>query len=286
MPRTKGLNPAQGYSEYTPPSTSSTVLPSSTSNTSPSRKTRSPASVRVLEATQKKKSLQSSRSPHSVSQQEKNLRDKETLADSSADDAPTKSAHASSLLSDSSDSDSIESASTNSSDSSELSESFEIHTEPKLAVRNQQSIVVKQASTAQRGNGVGERIPSFINMLVQNIWQAIDQKNWDRLGRLIDGMREANLRFDPPSLQNTWSVLNIVGLAPLALLTANEQGGGANQEKRWLLALDLLDLGCNWDAKDQHGNRAIDLLRKQASPELIEFVLQERPELRHLLLKA
>jgi len=286
MPRTKGLTPAHGYTEHTPPSTSNPISPSSNSNTSPSRKTRAPASVRVLETTQKKKSLQSSRVPQSVRQREKALRDKETLADSSADDAPTKSARASSLLAGSSESDSVESENTHSVDSSEFSESSESHTEPKLAVRTQQSIVAKPSSAPQRGNEAGEKMPSFINMLVQNIWQTIDQKNWDRLGRLIDSMRENNLRFDLPSMQKTWSVQNIIGLAPLASLTANEHVGGANQEKRWLLALDLLDLGCNWDAKDQYGNRAIDLLRKQASPELIEFILQERPELRHLLLKA
>lgn len=123
-------------------------------------------------------------------------------------------------------------------------------------------------------------------MLVQTIWQTIDDKNWDRLGRLIDSMHETKFRLDNPVMKSNWLVQNIIELAPLALLTASEHHTEASQEKRLLLALDLLSLGCNWDAKDSQGNRVIDLLRKQATPSLIEFVVEEFPHLKHLFSTA
>ncbi len=123
-------------------------------------------------------------------------------------------------------------------------------------------------------------------MLVQTIWQTIDDKNWDRLGRLIDSMHETKFRLDNPVMKSNWLVQNIIELAPMSFLTASEHHTEASYEQRLLLALDLLSLGCNWDAKDSQGNRVIDLLRKQATPSLIEFVVEEFPHLKHLFSTA
>jgi hypothetical protein len=56
--------------------------------------------------------------------------------------------------------------------------------------------------------------------------------------------------------------------------------------RTWLLALDLLELGCDWNATDQNGIRVIDHLRSNADKSVIKNVVQMRPELKHLLLKS
>jgi hypothetical protein len=71
-------------------------------------------------------------------------------------------------------------------------------------------------------------------------------------------------------------------MAPLALLGANEHAKAEHYDIRWMFALDLLDLGCDWNAKDRGGHRAIDLLRKQATPQLTAYVVENYPNLRHL----
>ena len=283
MPRSKSLNQTTGYTGNTSPSSSNNTSPPSSRKPTSPKKTRVLLSVQTRAAKKNEFSGRSSRTPRPVRESGSLLQDRETLSDSSADDTPIKAAFPSGLYSDSSESDSLKSRSSNSSSSGESSETF---TEPKISDRSKQGLNPSSSKTAETTLGESFRRPSFIVMLVQTIWQTIDDKNWDRLGRLIDSMHETKFRLDNPVMKSNWLVQNIIELAPLALLTASEHHTEASQEKRLLLALDLLSLGCNWDAKDSQGNRVIDLLRKQATPSLIEFVVEEFPHLKHLFSTA
>lgn len=106
-----------------------------------------------------------------------------------------------------------------------------------------------------------------------------------RLENLITSMRETGFRFDSPSMKDSRVLKNIVTMGPLTLLGANEHVRSMHHEDRWIFALDLLDLGCDWNVKDRSGDRVIDLLRRQATPDLIEYVAKEHPNLRHLFPK-
>jgi hypothetical protein len=160
------------------------------------------------------------------------------------------------------------------------------YSEPKLSIRKNPSHTLKTAVSSPAKTAVDPAMPSGVTMLVDAILTAIHQKNWGRLGSLIDGMREEKLRFDGSALRYLPAAQEIIQWAPLTVLTSNDDANHADHDMQWLLALDLLDLGCDWNAKDSQGNRVIDLLRKQATPWLIEFVGDEFPNIKHLFSKS
>lgn len=120
-----------------------------------------------------------------------------------------------------------------------------------------------------------------VGMLVDALWQAIRSGNPDRLRSLVDTMREDSFRLDASILESHPDVQQFVREAVPELLGAER----TVDQDRALVALDLLDLGCDWNAPDGSGNRAIDLIRQAIEPSVMESVVEMRPHLRHLLQK-
>lgn len=272
---TSGMNSAQSTSD-TP----------SANNASPTRKkTRPPASPRLKQTQKSATSIPLSRQPASPRKRPEVTPQDKALAESFADERQTKHAYKSDLLTESSADDSVKEASIlyfNEFDDS-MGNPFE-STEPTLRARSSQGSPNTGSINKLKAASIEQEMPSAIAMLAGMIWKAIESQNWDRLGNLLDSMHEHQFRFDDPALKDSGPVRQIIEAAPLALLTDGKDASGTDKISRWLLALDFFDLGCNSDAKDQNGVRAINLLRRQASKSLIDHVVSERPELKHLLL--
>ena len=320
MQRTKNLTRTHGQSDLqaistsnakpplstsnasTPPSTSNASTPPSTSNTNTPEKTRAPVSVRAREVKENQLPKNTTRIPASVRAREEKLR-KSMLSDSSeGDDGDMPTGKSGSLsarddgnmatgksgsLADSFEDEGeiIQKESSLDSSSYEASDKKN-YSEPKLSIRKNPSHTLKTAVSSPAKTAVDPSMPSGVTMLVGAILAAIDQKDWGRLDSLIDGMREEKLRFDGSALRYLPAAQEIIKWAPLTVLTSNDDANHADHDMQWLLALDLLDLGCDWNAKDSQGNRVIDLLRKQATPWLIEFVGEELPHFKHLFSKS
>ncbi|MFM7670408.1 MAG: hypothetical protein ACKO71_07635 [Betaproteobacteria bacterium] len=225
--------------------------------------------------------------PVSARKRELDKKNQNGLADSSSSESEKKIFPRSGTLSDSFEDDvqNIEDESILGATSEEEGSSNQYFSEPKLAARTRYDSDETLSSSSISQSEDSGPIPYYAAVLVQAIWDAIDNKDWMRLENLITSMRETRFRFDSPSMKDSRVLKNIVTMAPLALLGANEHVSGMHHEDRWIFALDLLDLGCDWNVKDRSGNRVIDLLRKQATPDLIEYVAKERPNLRHLFPK-
>ena len=295
MQRTKNLTRNHGQSESTPfstgnanapLSTSNASTPPSTSNTTTPEKTRAPVSVRAREVKENQLPKNTTRIPASVREREEKLR-KGLLSDSYADDGSEKLIGKSGLLTDSfEDGGEIINALSNLDSSSDEVSDKKTYSEPKLSIRKNHSHTVKTAVSSPAKTAVDPAMPSGITMLVGTIFKAIEKQDWGRLDSLINGMREQKLRLDDTALKDLPAAQKIIQWAPLTLLTSNDHADHADHDAQWLLALDLLDLGCDWNAKDSQGNRVIDLLRKQADPSLIEFVVEGFPHLKHLFSKT
>ena len=295
MQSTKNLTRTQGQSELIPISTGNTnaplstsnaSAPPSTSNTNPSEKTRAPVSVRAREVKKNQLPKNTTRIPASVREREKNLR-KDLLSDSSADDDSGKPTGKSGLLTGSFEDNGeiIKKLSNLDSSSNEVSVTKN-YSEPKLSIRENHALTVKTVVRSPTENSIDPAVPSGVTMLVGTVLNAIDKKDWGRLDSLINGMRKEKLRLDDPALNDLPAAQLIIQWAPLTLLTSNDHADDADHDTQWLLALGLLELGCDWNAKDSQGNRVVDLLRKQADPSLVEFVVEEFPHLKHLFSKA
>lgn len=289
------------------PSTSNLISVNTTSNNSSSPKKQTPESPRLRQKVEKESSSSKTRMPVSPRKRELDRKNQSALAESSTSESEKQYFWKSGDQTNSFE-DRVEIAEEVGileSTSGEYSGPSRYISEPKLTVpKINDSDETLSSSTLSESidsspmpsetlssSSSSESIdsgpmPSYIAMMVQTIWDAIDNRNWIRLDNLLSSARENNFRFDRPSMKTTWVVQNIIQMAPLALLGANEHVSGVNYESRWMLALDLLDLGCDWNARDRSGNRAIDLLRKQATPDLIQFVAEERPNLRHLFPKV
>jgi hypothetical protein len=267
-------------------STNNGTTPPSTSNANTPKKTRVPVSVRAREAKKNQLTKNATRISASVREREEELR-KGLLSDSSEEDDNGKQIDKSGLLTNSFEDDGeiIDALSNLDSGSNEVNDAKN-YSEPKLSIRKNHAHTVKTAVSSPAKTAVDPAIPSGITMLVGTILKAIDKQDWGRLNNLINGMREEKLRFDDPVLKELPAAQLIIHWAPLTVLTSNDHAGDADHDAQWLLALDLLDLGCDWNAKDSQGNRVIDLLRKQADPSLIEFVVEEFPHLKQLFSTA
>jgi len=286
----------------TPTSTSNTntVLSNSSTNPTPSSsnlntidntgkkrsspKTRIPRSPRVRQKTEKALPGLSSKIPVSARKRELDKKSQNPLTESSVSESEKKYFPRSGTVSGSFEDDVqvIKEESILDATSEEAVGSNRPFSEPKLSVRTRYDAdETLTSSTISESQDIGPA-PSYIAVLAQKIWDAIDTKDWGRLDNLTSSMRAQGFRFDSPLMSNTHTVNNIIAMAPLALLGANEHAKAEHYDIRWMFALDLLDLGCDWNAKDRSGHRAIDLLRKQATPQLTAYVVENYPNLRHL----
>ena len=302
MQRTEQMNRPHAPNELEPPTpkssdaisitasdTTSAPIASntpSTNNTSPTRKkTRPPTSPRLKQTQKSATSSPLSRQPASPRKRPEISSEKKALADSFADERQTKHKSKLDLLTESSADDSFNEVGILDFNEFDGSDDYQFKfNEPILRTRSTLPSPNQGSTNKIKALSIDQPLPSAVNMLVGMIWQAIESQNWDKLGNLLDSMYENKFRFDDPTLKDSKHIQQIIQSAPLDLLMGGEGESGVDKISRWLLALDFLDLGCNRDAMDHNGHRAINLLRQQASKSLIDHVVSERPELKHLLL--
>lgn len=259
-----------------------------TSRKSTSPKTRIPRSPTVSQRMKKELSGQTTKMPVSARRRELDKKNQNTLTESALSESEKKHVQRSGTLSDSFEDDVQISKEVSVLDatSEEAISPSRFFSEPKLSVRENHTHTEKSGVNSSVAVAVNQGVPSGFTMLANFILAAIDTQDWGRLDNLINTMREKNFRFDDPALKDSPIADQIRQSAPIATLTANDDSDKVDQETQWILALGLLDLGCDWNAEDSQKNRVIDLLRKQADPSLIAFVVEEFPHLKYLFSKA
>lgn len=287
MPRTKVLNRSYATDDYAQRSSSSTNPgdhePNQASQSNTRKKTRIPVSPQVREVQAKSTQHLKQSPPARVRPHLNPPSSKQATADASGDAESTEIWMEEELLADSvaSEEDRVLSGSSEGHE-----KSGPTHSEPKLEKRSERSTPTPIGKRDVRHLSAAENTPSAITMLAGMIWHAIEEQNWDRLDRLVESMRQHKFRFDDPALKQSNAAQQIIQSAPMTLLAASEDTSVIDKGRTWLLALDLLELGCDWNATDQNGIRVIDHLRSNANKSVIENVVQMRPELKHLLLKS
>ncbi len=144
------------------------------------------------------------------------------------------------------------------------------------------STVSTHASPAPTADEPSRRTyPCYIKMLVSFLQSAIEEKNWVRLDNLLDSMRKQELRFDSPLLKNYASVQSFMKTAVIDLLSTDKNVG----DMPMLLALDLLERGCDWNVTDSQGNSVLTIIRQRMTAPLRELIAEEHPTLRHLFVQ-
>ena len=288
---TGGTNASLRNNNTSPPlSTSNPTSSGNASNANRSEKTRIPPSVRAGERKGKFVGLPVPTTGVSVSsrQQKKTQKNQDTIAESNMSDSGKVLVRKSGVLTASSENgtESVREVSIVDSSSDEVIGSMKNHSEPKLSLRENNTYTENPGVNSPAAIATDQGLPSGFAMLAAFISNAIDTQDWGRLDNLINTMREKKFRLDDPALKDSNVAQQMMHSAPLRILTANHDAGEVDHETQWILALGLLDLGCNWNVKDGQGNRVIDLLREQANPSLIEFVGEKFPNLKHLFSKA
>jgi hypothetical protein len=287
MPRTKVLKRSYAADDY-PQHPSSSTNPSDHESNQKSqskthKKTRIPISPRVRQVQAKSTHYPKDSPPARVRPHLNKPSSQQATADAFGDAGSTEIWMEEEFLADSfaSEEEHVLSGS-----SEEYEKSGPTHSEPRLEKRSQPKTTTQIEKRNVQHAANPEHIPSAITMIAGMIWHAIEEQNWDRLDRLVESMRQHKFRFDDPALKQSNAAQQIIQSAPMTLLAASEDTSVIDKGRTWLLVLDLLELGCDWNATDQNGIRVIDHLRSNANKHLIESVIRMRPELKYLLLKS
>ncbi len=222
------------------------------------------------------------RPPASVRQREQQQRSQAMRAASSADEVVGKPSRRTGAVAESSASDELKEVGILDVDSSDSDEPTTPLTQPRLSARS--AVGSSSAQVEKSSFDVStQAISSAVTMLAEMIWDAIDNEHWDRLGRLVDSMYQEQFRFDAPELKQSAAAQKIIQGAPLALLEQIDGPNDPDGDNKWLLALDLVDLGCAPKVEDIQGNSVVVLLRQKADKALISTVLSDRPDLKDWL---
>lgn len=122
--------------------------------------------------------------------------------------------------------------------------------------------------------------PEFATALITQLQSLIDHKNWSALGDLIEDLtKNACIIGHAPLAMHP--VVNDFRLrAAIDVLMAEVPRRG----EQISLALDLLSMGADWNAQDEHGNNVLNILRSEMDPQVQQFVASEYPSFRHLFM--
>lgn len=124
--------------------------------------------------------------------------------------------------------------------------------------------------------------PDFADALVSKFQSLIDARNWSALGDLIEELTTNGVAIGHAPLA-VHPVVNDFRLrAAIEVLMAAVPRCG----EQISLALDLLAIGADWNAQDEHGNTVLNILRSEMDPQVQQFIATEFPGFRHLFIDS
>ncbi len=121
-------------------------------------------------------------------------------------------------------------------------------------------------------------IPDYVALLMDHVDGAISDRNWEKLGDLLEALSHPETGLDLRQLAKNPAVNRVLDRAAIRVLTA----ATPVTDEQLSLALDLLNIGCDWNAKDERGNSVLTLLRRHADDDVLEFISKDFPHFRHL----
>jgi hypothetical protein len=142
------------------------------------------------------------------------------------------------------------------------SSAVQVHTPPVLSPVNRQKTA----------------IPDYLALLMSQVQSAIRDSNWDKLGDLIERISDPQQGLNLRSLLDHPAVKQTLDMAAIDVLTAMTPA----TDEQLSLALDLLDIGANWNAEDAHGNSVLTILRKNMDDDRLQFTIHNYPNFKHL----
>ncbi len=113
---------------------------------------------------------------------------------------------------------------------------------------------------------------------MSQVQSAILDSNWDKLGDLIERISDPQQGLNLRSLLHHPAVKQTLDMAAIDVLTAMTPP----TDEQLSLALDLLDIGANWNAEDAHGNSVLTILRKNMDDDRLQFTIHNYPNFKHL----
>lgn len=123
-------------------------------------------------------------------------------------------------------------------------------------------------------------VPDGLAMLMEHFQSAIRDKNWDKLGDLVEGISDPATGLDLRSLSHHPAVKKTLDNAAIEILMA----GTPLSDEQLSLTLDMLDIGADWNARDVNGNSVLNILRKNMDDDLLQFIIEKHPRFQHLFL--
>ena len=137
-----------------------------------------------------------------------------------------------------------------------------LHTRPALSV----------ASAEEVENS------DYIGMLMEHVHSAIHTQNWGKLGDLVESISDPDKGFHLDEVADHPSVKKLLAEGALRVLTAHSPPSYTQLS----LALDLLVMGADMNAKDQQGNSVLNILRRAMDNRLREFIVNDHPYFKKL----
>lgn len=107
---------------------------------------------------------------------------------------------------------------------------------------------------------------------------AIQGRDWDRLGDAIETCSKAGLNFHLLPFADHPDIKRLKDRSAIDVLTAQE----TLDDEQVSLALDLLNMGADWNAADADGDSVLTLLRRYVDDELRAAISEQFPHFRHL----
>ncbi len=125
-----------------------------------------------------------------------------------------------------------------------------------------------------------EPLPDYLKVLMDTVQSAIRDRDWNRLGNLIEGISHPETGLDLPSLADHPAVKKTLKECAIDVLTAQIPPS----DEQLSLTLDLLDIGADWNAKDAQGDSVLRILRRYADDTVLAFIRDEHPRFKHLFI--
>ena len=156
-------------------------------------------------------------------------------------------------------------------------------TQPQIEEIPAQTSTKKKESRTKRPPSVREkeiRYQKFVTELMADFKLAIEEKNWDRLGDLIERYSHAGFAFHMLPWANYPEVKQMIKSSAISVLTAESPLDHLHLN----LALDLLNMGADWNAKDRNGLSVLNIFRKEVDDYFVDFIMRDYPNFKHLFI--
>lgn len=119
-----------------------------------------------------------------------------------------------------------------------------------------------------------------LQLIVNDFQSAIQTRNWEGLGSLVEHYSYRGLHFEYDDNSNHPALKKMRDESAIQVLTANSYVS----DEQMNAALDLLVMGADWNAQDKTGTTVLNILRKNMTTQILTLIVDEYPRFKHLFI--